>query len=327
MVHLDKMKSEIKELVKREDVKYVIGYKKGTYAWRVSPSFARTPEDVEEFIFSPLCLNNLATYVVMENRLPLPEVEKDKKKKVGVIVKGCDSRAVIQLIQENAVSRDDVIIIGVPCRGVIDPKKMHERFGDVFDEVSVEENGEIYLIEFGGQKTECPKDDLISEVCKTCQYQNPVIYDILVGDPIEEKHEEPYSHIKALEEKSVEEKWEYWTEKFERCIRCYACRNICPVCNCTTCMVETLNPVWIRRSVDISENTAYHVMRAFHMAGRCISCGMCEKACPVDIPLTRLYKKVERDVFELFGYTAGIDKDIAPLLSMYRVEDSDEGIL
>ncbi len=327
MVYLDKMKSEIKEILKREDVKYVVGYKQGTYGWRISPSFAKTPEDVDKFTFSPLCINNLVTYVVMENRLPLPEVKEDKEKKIGVVVKGCDSRAVVLLLQEKAITRDDVIVIGVPCHGVIDPKKMQARFGNVLDHVTMEENDNKYVVGINGKKTEILKNELVAEICTTCQYHNPVIYDVLVGGPIEEKQEETYSAVRELEEKSLEERWDYWKKKFDRCVRCYACRNSCPVCNCTECMSELLNPVWIRRSVNVSENTAFHIMRAFHMAGRCISCGMCEKACPVDIPLLELYKKVEKDVLELFDYTAGIDKDTKPLLSMYKVDDSDEGIL
>ena len=327
MVDLDKMKNEIKGIVKRDDVKYVIGYQKGTYGWRISPSFAKVPEDVDKFIFSPLCSNNLAVYTILEEKLPLPKGVKEEKKKIGIVVKGCDSRAVVQLIQEKAISRDDVIIIGVPCSGVIDPKKMKELLGKESGSVTVKENGEKYLIEIDGKKTEVLKEELISENCKTCEYQNPVIYDILIGDKIKEKKQEKYSKVKELEEKSVEERWNYWKEKFDRCIRCYACRNCCPICNCKECMAENLTPVWIRRSVNLSENVAFHIMRAFHTAGRCIGCGSCERACPMNIPLTELYKKVEEDVIELFDYRAGLNEEEKPLLSIYRVDDSNENIL
>ncbi len=327
MVNLEKMRNEIEEIVTREDVKYVIGYERGTYGWRISPSFATTPEDVKKLTFSPLCVNNLAVYLAMENRLPLPESKAEKDKKVGVVVKGCDSRAVALLLQEKAISRENVIIIGVPCGGVIEPAKMQKRFGDVLSHVSVAEQGDTYVVSFDDTQTEVPKVELLPNVCKTCQYQNPVLYDVLAGDLIETQQEESYAGVTALEEKVIEERWDYWKTMFDRCIRCYACRNVCPVCNCIECLTDKLQPVWIRRSVNTSENTAYHVMRAFHMAGRCISCGMCEKACPVDIPLTTLYKKVEKDVLELFDYTAGIDANAEPLLSMYKTDDSDNGIL
>jgi len=327
MVDLENMKKQIKEIVKREDVKYVVGYQEGTYGGRVSPSFARTPEEVDKFIFSPLCCNNLVAYLVLEEKLPLPRGTKEDKKKTGIIVKGCDSRAVVQLIQEKAISRDDVIIIGIPCSGVIDPKKMKEMLGKESGRVEVEENGDNYVIGIDGKKREVPKEQLMAGNCQTCQYQNPVIYDILVGDEIQEKKEEKYRSAKELEEKSLPERWDYWQEKFTRCIRCYACRNSCPLCNCQECMAEKLTPVWIRRSVNCSENTAFHIMRAFHTAGRCVGCGSCERVCPMNIPLTELYKKVEKDVIDLFDYRPGLDPEKKPLLSTYKVDDLNENIL
>jgi Na+-translocating ferredoxin:NAD+ oxidoreductase RnfC subunit len=79
--------------------------------------------------------------------------------------------------------------------------------------------------------------------------------------------------------------------------------------------------------VNLSENTAFHVMRAFHMAGRCVECGTCANACPLNIPLLDLYQKVGKDAQELFGYTAGLDPEAQPLLSTFSVDDPDDGIL
>ena len=321
------MKEQIQEILQQEDVKYVIGYEAGTYGWRVSPSFAKTPEDVEKLIFSPFCINNLTIYTVLEKRSPLPEGKKEAGKKIGVMVKGCDSRALTLLMQENAIAREDVIILGLPCRGTIDPQKMRERFGDVLSRMSIEEKDGMYRIEYDGKSEEIPKAELLAETCAGCRYPNPLDYDLLLGDPVELPGEEDYAAVKTLEAKTQEERWEFWKPQFERCVRCYACRNVCPVCHCEECMADTLQPGWIRRSVNVSENTAYHTMRAFHMAGRCISCGMCEKACPMDIPLTTLYKKVEKDVLELFDYEAGIDPEKQPLLSVFDPNDTDEGIL
>lgn len=327
MVSLETMRARIKEIVQRDDVKYVIGYEAGTYGWRVAPSFAKIPEEVDKLIFSPLCINNLVTYVVLENRLALSESTRERQGKIGVVVKGCDSRAVVLLLQEHAISREDIILIGIPCQGVIDPQKMETKFGDTLSCVTITEQNESYFVNIHGIVAEVPKEELISEICKTCQHHTPVMYDLLLGEPVEESSSELYSTIEAIESQSVEERWNYWKRQFDRCIRCYACRNICPVCNCEECMADMLQPTWMRRSVNISENTAYHTMRAFHMAGRCISCGMCEKACPVNIPLSTLYKKVEKDVLEQFDYTAGIDHNAEPLFSVYSEQDSDVGIL
>ena len=320
------MRDILKSIVQRDDVKYVIGCKPGSHGWRVAPAFARTPEEVEEFIFSPLCVNNLATYLMMERRNPLPEAKKEAGKKVGIVAKGCDARAIGVILQEHGMARDDVIIVGVPCRGVIDPAKMQRKFGDVFERVTVEERDGAYLIAIGNALIEVAKAELLSETCAACRYPTPLLYDTLLGEPVD-ANPRPNAAVAELSAASVAERWAFWKTRFDRCVRCYACRNICPICNCEECMAEAFEPTWIRRSVNTSENAAYHIMRAFHIAGRCVTCGMCEKACPVGIPLTTLYQKVEQDALELFDYTAGINPDAEPLLSVFDVNDPDEGIL
>lgn len=320
------MRDILKSIVQRDDVKYVIGYKPGSYGWRVAPAFARTPDEVDEFIFSPLCVNNLATYLMMERRNPLPEAKKDAGKKIGIVAKGCDARAIGNILQEHGLTREDMIIVGVPCRGVIDPAKMRQKFGEVVERVTIDERDDTYLVSIGGVLSEVAKAELLSEACAACRYPTPLLYDTLIGEPID-AHPRPNSAVAELSAASLAERWDFWKTRFDRCLRCYACRNICPICNCEECMAEAFEPTWIRRSVNASENAAYHIMRAFHIAGRCVTCGMCEKACPVGIPLTTLYQKVEQDVLELFDYTAGINPAAEPLLSVFDVNDPDDGIL
>lgn len=327
MVNVDELRETVKEIVSREDVKYVIGYEKGTYGFRVSPSFAFTPEDVDKFIFSPLCVNNLAVYPTLEEKIPPGKGEKEDKKKIGIIVKGCDSRAVVQIIQEKGMEREDVVLIGIPCKGVIDPKKINEKFPRQIENVDVKEEDGNFVCTINGTTHKIPKEELLLEKCKHCENPNPVLYDVIIGEEIEVTGKEDYEKVKKFEEKSLEEKWEYWKKKFERCIRCYACRNVCPMCYCKECMVDQLSPQWIRRSVNLTENTAWNIMRAYHLAGRCIGCGECERVCPMDIPLTELNKKLEKDIKEMFGYTAGMDVEEKPLLAMFRPEDPEEFIL
>jgi formate hydrogenlyase subunit 6/NADH:ubiquinone oxidoreductase subunit I len=56
----------------------------------------------------------------------------------------------------------------------------------------------------------------------------------------------------------------------------------------------------------------FHLIRAVHMAGRCIDCGLCEDACPVDIPLRLLYRKSNEIVKDLFGYETGLSQEQPP---------------
>lgn len=68
----------------------------------------------------------------------------------------------------------------------------------------------------------------------------------------------------------------------------------------------------------------FQVTRNIHVAGRCTDCGECERACPVNIPLRSLTREMYGIVDELFHYTAGMDKDVPPLMATYETTDSED---
>jgi ferredoxin len=307
---VDELREAVKKTIAREDVRYVVGYEKGTYG--VTPCFAYTQEDAERFTFSPLCVHNLTVF---------PMLDEKREGKIGVVVKGCDSRAMFQIIQENGLERDEVIIIGIPCSGVVDLKKIEAKFGVRNIEIKVD--GDKFVVTLDGKSQKIPKEELMPDKCKTCEYPTPVLYDILIGEEIKSTRKEDYKDIEDIEKKSLEERWEYWERYFERCIRCYACRNVCPLCYCKECTVERLNPQWVRRSVNLSENTVWNLLRAYHLAGRCIGCGECERVCPMNIPLTKLNRKIAKEIKEMYDYTPGIEEE--PLLAMFKPEDPEVG--
>ncbi len=102
---------------------------------------------------------------------------------------------------------------------------------------------------------------------------------------------------------SQEERFDRWLYEFQKCLKCYGCRDICPVCFCRECSLE--HPDLLETGGVPPEVPLFHLIRAVHMAGRCIDCGLCEDACPVDIPLRLLYRKVNLIVKDLFGYETG----------------------
>jgi formate dehydrogenase subunit beta len=326
LVEITKLREIAKEVISRDDVRQVIGYRPGTYGFRARPAFVTEPEGADELIFSPACINNLATYIVIEEKLPVPRGQDPDARKVAVMVKGCDSRAIIQQLEEKAYDRDHVLVLGIPCEGVVDMDKVNAKFPNV-DKGDIALEGDKFVLSFNGSKESVAKDELLADKCKRCRYPTPLVSDEMLGDEVARFADEDFSDVEALEKKSQDEKWAYWEEKFSRCARCYACRNACPMCYCEDCVLTRLQPVWMRRSVDISENTAYHIARAYHLAGRCIQCGACEQACPMDIPLMDLNRKFYKDVRELFDYEPGTDVEAKPLLSSFDVDDRQENIL
>jgi len=171
------------------------------------------------------------------------------------------------------------------------------------------------------------KGDFFPDNCKTCTHRNPVVYDILIGDKVEEQKDvDEFEKIKEFEAKPFDERWNYFTQEIKRCIRCYACRNACPLCFCKECCVDSSQPQWFGKSIELTDTQVFHVMRSFHTTGRCVDCGACMRACPMDIDLRFLNKKIEKDVRELFSFEAGTDLEEPPPLTTFKTEDPEEFI-
>jgi ferredoxin len=116
--------------------------------------------------------------------------------------------------------------------------------------------------------------------------------------------------VEEAEEFSQKERFNRWMYEFQKCLKCYGCRDICPVCFCDECSLE--HPDLIGTGSIPPEVPIFHLVRAAHMGGRCIDCGLCEDACPVDIPLRLLYRKVNETVSDVFDYKTGTSVDQSP---------------
>ena len=327
MVDQNKLRDKAREVLVRDDVRRLIGWKRGTYGFEASPAVLRDASEVDQLIFDPTCVGNLVGFLTLEEKRPVPRGEEADSRKVAVMVKGCDSRAVVQQLVEKAYDRDRVIVLGIPCAGVIDRRKAEAMLGESVEPVEVTEQGDKFVIDIDGEKKEVDKKAVLADKCVRCRYPNPVISDFMLDEEVPVTGADDFADVAEFEKLSVGDKWKFWEEQYDKCIRCYSCRNACPMCYCVECVATKLRPQWTRRSTDISENSAYHIQRAWHLAGRCIECGECQRACPVDIPIMTLNRRMTRDVKEMFDYEPGLDPEAEPLLACYNPQDPEDYIM
>lgn len=138
---------------------------------------------------------------------------------------------------------------------------------------------------------------------------------------------EEQERISSLEAMSVGERWVFWNKEFEKCIKCYACRAACPMCYCHRCTTDVNQPQWIPVASHELGNLDYHLMRAMHLAGRCVNCGECANACPMDIPLNLLTYQLINPIKADFGATAGMKANAVYALSTFKPDDKENFII
>jgi ferredoxin len=206
---------------------------------------------------------------------------------VGIAVKGCDARALRELVRSRQVERSKLFVVGLPCTGLEAP---------------------------GGQG--------IAERCYGCVFPEGFGYDEVLG-PMESPQVPAATKEDVLAPLSLEERFAFWTSELEKCILCEACRKACYGCFCPECIFESTRPRWLSRRQGLSEKLFYHSVRALHLAGRCVGCGECERACPAGVRLNLLNERLRKDVEALFGVRgAGVTEEAPPLLT-YSRDDPD----
>ncbi len=304
----EKLIERAKSLLAEGKVQKVVGWKKGLFDDDITPAVFNSAEELDkDFVFNKYCKANLSKYLVkitkdieikksttrMNNTMakqrdpnavdaPIPS------EVVLVFLKPSDTYSFTQLLKENRITRNDVYAIGVPCQDTLD----------------------------GG------------ELCESCIGKKHVSCDELIGvDAAAEENLAPNTkrmeEVAKLEAMTSEQRFEFWRNELSRCIRCNACRNICPACTCETCVFDN-NALYTTQKVaetDFEENL-FHIIRAWHVAGRCTDCGECSRVCPQNIPLYLLNRKFIKDINEIYGdYQAGADMETKP--AMLRFEEND----
>ena len=276
----------------------VLGWKKGELPGMREPAFFHTEKELEELVYDRFYGPNLSKFLIAAG---------EKPGVTAVLVKPCDSYSLNELIRENRVRREQVRILGVPCKGNVDPRALEGK-----GVLAVrEEEEQLMLSTLYGEEI-LPLSQVLLERCRVCRGKKHAVYDELL-DPGQEEGPagaDRFAEVARLENMTEEERYAFWQGEFSRCIRCNACRNACPACNCRVCVFD--GPAFDssqKANAVPFEESMFHIVRAFHVAGRCTDCGECSRVCPQRIPLHLLNRKFIRDIDTLYGpYQAG-EKD------------------
>ncbi len=209
--------------------------------------------------------------------------------KPALVVKGCDERALVVLEQEAQIERKEIYVIGMACSGMGEPQQSK---------------------------------------CGICDVRLPRFADKVIGtaemNPPSSGNR--YAELEKLLSQSPAERMAFWSKEFSRCTKCYACRQVCPLCYCERCIVDKNRPVCIDTSATLKGNFAWHIARAFHLAARCVGCGECTRACPAGIDLGLLNLVLAKAAEEQFAYRAGMDPKTQPVTGSYNLADREDFI-
>ena len=267
------MREEVRQSAKKwlesKKVDAILGLKENN--GHVSPYLFTKTEELDSLVISsntneviPRYFPSSKSQRYKKNIIALLE-QKYPNAKIGVVARGCDERALIELAKRNQLDLEKLEVL----------------------------------------KVACTEEDAVACKCEKPYPAKPDIGEIAEGGSTD-------LNVDALLNKNLEERSSFWKHELSKCIKCYGCRNVCPVCFCVDCILE--HDQLAKMGQLPPENPMFHLIRWYHVADRCIECGECEKACPVDIPLVTIFKLLKRDIKEMFGYEAGLDaKQQAPL--------------
>jgi formate dehydrogenase subunit beta len=326
-----KLREEARKLLVEKKVDVIIGYEEGTLPLMATPSFITAPEEAEKLVFNYFCVQNLAKFVpdiIYQHRdsQKRRKAEEKTKKVVGIVARGCASRSLVIQLQEKQYAREEVVIVGVPCLGYVDSGKVTALLGGK-EIIEGAWQGDKMLVKTIGGDREISVDQVLADNCRTCRFNNPVLHDVLLGEaapPMDAGSE--YAIVEKFAGLSEAKRWDYFVREMDRCLRCYACRNACPSCYCRSCFVEQTQPQWLGLGVERSDNELFQSMRMYHMAGRCVDCGACSAACPMNVDLRTYLKKLDSDGWTLFGHRAGVSLEEPAMLSTFKENDKQDFI-
>ena len=307
------------ELLESGEVNRVLGWQRGEFSYDITPAVFTDADQLRaNFVYDVFCGANLSKYLVKETV---------KDGKILVFLKPCDTYSFNQLLSEHRIARDKIFAIGIPCDGMVDIDRIRAK--EISGIKGIRENGDTLVVDTIYGEHNISRKDALALRCLECKSHKHVAYDELIGDEGEIVENNRFDMVAKLENMSAAERYAFWRNELSKCIRCNACRNVCPACTCEKCVFDNANSgVENKAAVNSFEESLFHIVRAFHVAGRCTDCGECSRVCPSGIPLHLLNRKFIKDINELYGeYQAGeVVNERGPLVD-YTVGDVEPSIV
>ena len=311
--------SKASELLKNGTVDRVLGWKAGEFDYDITPAVFHTSEELEQdFVWNDFCGANFSKYLVSETG--------KSENKILVFLKPCDTYSFNQLLTEHRFDREKVYAVGVGCNGMLDVAKLRSGAEGIL-RVHTEDPDKVAVETLYDGTVTLDRAELLPDRCVNCKSRKHVAYDELLGSDGEVLDCHRFDEVEQIERMTPDERYAFWQGELSRCNRCNACRDVCPACTCEKCVFD--NPqsgVENKAPATSFEEQMFHIIRAFHVAGRCTDCGECSRVCPQHIPLHLLNRKFIKDIDNFYGdYQAGAEVGSRAPIVNYRTDDLEPG--
>ena len=309
-----------KELLENGTVARVLGWKKGEHNYDPEVAFFNDAQSLENFVYNGFCGANLSKYMIEASK---------KEGKTLVFLKPCDCYSFNQLIKEHRVDREKAYIVGVDCEGKLKIENIDAKGILDVQGAQYPNHADVLTVKTLYGDSEVSYKSAMLERCHVCKGKEHVVYDELIGESVDTVDADRFAEVAKIEAMSPEEKFAYFQSELSKCIRCNACRNVCPACSCRKCVFDSTKFDSAQKVNTTSfEEKMFHIIRAFHVAGRCTDCGECSRVCPQGIPLHLFNRKFIKDINELYGeYQAGADTDSRGPLTNFTLDDAEPDIV
>jgi len=348
----------LKELLKSKKIQALLVMQEVPSKAISFPVLISDPDKLNSNVFAPVLPVSTASVISK-----ITKIERSFEL-IGVVMRACQIRALVELVKLNQANIDNIVIIGVDCLGTF-PVNVYSDFPE-------KESPTQFILNTIKKKNE--RSNYIRTACQTCKNPVPINVDIIIGlygldpkkelliqinsekgqklledinleavkdaknrekavkDILEEKNQNRSDFIKEVGKiKGIDA----LTKFFDKCINCHNCMKICPICYCKECLFDSsVFNLEANKYIGKAEKKGlfkmpndsllFHTTRMNHMVVSCVGCGLCEQACPSDIPLMEIITPIGENAQKIFGYSPGSDIEEKVPMVIYKEDEYQE---